>query len=259
LLFRVPREVLEAAHEAVLSISRPSGHDAMVVLFDVTMFERGINALKAARSLCADGQWEIASAAARQLYELVLTAEHVARQPDRREAIRQYARFGLLQMAQEELRALRYDQRTGRPVDADRLTTVEAVVRSLEPSDSLPATGRPRRRSSWTGLTVLELASMSNHPLRKSQYDLLFSAWSGQLHAAPGALIGGLLGRTTDAARVMRDDDARIAETLSVCITLLLDLWASLPEIPVADPRRQVEWMSALLRVARRHSPPTQH
>jgi hypothetical protein len=88
--------------------------------FDAGMLMRAVNAIKAIGLLLSDAHWEFAAPAVRQLFELVINAEHLGRQVDREEAMLRYALFGLLQVAQHQQKTMAYDAKTGRSVDRER-------------------------------------------------------------------------------------------------------------------------------------------
>jgi hypothetical protein len=97
------------------------------------------------------------------------------------------------------------------------------------------------------------LAELSSHRLRKKQYELLFSSWSEQVHAAPGALLDDLFRREIDVAKIVRDDVTRSAEALSMGVTLFLELAMLLPNLPQLDPASVFKWTNVLAREAERH------
>src|SRR6266566_2805132 len=117
-LFALLHDVITSADRTLLITENV---DEPLVRFDVAMLQRGINALKAVRLLTEHGHWEFAAAATRQLYELVVNMEYLGEQPDRDEAAFRYAKFGLLQTVQAEHRTALYNEKTGRPVEEQRL------------------------------------------------------------------------------------------------------------------------------------------
>jgi len=248
-------EVARTTENGLFEIPQPD--DATqneLIRFDAALLVRGSNALKAARVLCKEGFWESAVGCVRQLFELVLDAEHIARQPDRHAAISMYAKYGLLQMVREQAAELRYDESTGRTVDTERLTMLELMLEHTFPEfRHVNATGRVSWDKRWSRLDARRLAELSTHRLRKKQYELLFSSWSEQVHAAPGALLDDLFRREIDVERIVRDDVTRSAEALSIGVTLFLELAMLLPNLPQLDPASVFKWTTVLAHEAERH------
>lgn len=248
-------EVARTTESGLFEIPQPD--DATrdeLIRFDAALLVRGSNALKAARLLCKEGFWESAVGSVRQLFELVLDAEHLARQPDRHAAITLYAKYGLLQMVREQAAELRYDESTGRTIDTQRLTVLESMLEHTFPEfRHVNATGHVRWDKRWSRLDARRLAEQSTHRLRKKQYELLFTSWSEQVHAAPGALIDDLFRREIDVEKIVRDDVTRSAEALSMGVTLFLELAMLLPSLPQLDPAIVFKWTTVLAHEAERH------
>ncbi|HCX83612.1 MAG TPA: hypothetical protein DHV14_00405 [Micrococcales bacterium] len=218
--------------------------------FDIALFVRGLNALKAVRLLTADGHWEIATAPARQLYELVLAAEELNRASDRNEAAFRFAKFGLLQTARGALARIEYDAATGRPVDDDHRQRLEGFLASGPVSEfrTVKGNGKIVWARSWSGKTARELAEASDHPLRSKQYELLFTAWSEETHAAPGALIDSIVRRAGDQGfeDVVADDDRNVAEVQAMSLMLFFELGRLLPDAPDLGSETIEGWVSRL-------------
>lgn len=84
-LFELLVEVPITAERAVFTMPLPEAESPRrLVMFDSAMLVRGTNALKAVRLLCEQAHWEFAAGILRQLFELVINMEHLARQPDPR-------------------------------------------------------------------------------------------------------------------------------------------------------------------------------
>lgn len=98
--------------------------------FERAIFLRGVNTLKAARLVAESGHWEVASACARQIYELVLNMEAIDRAPDRERTSVTFVAFGLLQKLLFEKAELEYERDTGRPYSADRIEEVQGILDS---------------------------------------------------------------------------------------------------------------------------------
>jgi len=233
--------------------------DAWTVL-QGSMFLRAINALKAARLLTVELQWEFATGPARQLFELLVTAEFVKGQPDPARTATQFARFGFLQQLRGRLEEIEYAQQTGRPVDDDQHAE---LLRLLEEFDDLRE-GKDRRRwpRSWSGHATARLADLSpRQPLRRAQYRQLFAAWSEQIHAAPAALISAMYPQVEpeyepEYSQLLEDDLIHTAEVAAMIVSLYLELWELLPAIPSPEPQERARWGQALIEEARSFDAP---
>ncbi|WP_250442695.1 DUF5677 domain-containing protein [Actinotalea sp. C106] len=218
--------------------------------FDIALFVRGVNALKAVRLLTADGHWEIATAPARQLYELVLAAEELNRASDRNEAALRFANFGLLQAARAALARIEYDAATGRPVDDDHRQRLVGFLASGAVGEfrTVKGNGKIAWAQSWSGKTARALAEASDQPLRLNQYELLFTAWSEETHAAPGALIDSITRRVGDQGikGLIADDDRNVAEVQAMSLMLFFELGLLLPDAPDLGAKAIEGWINRL-------------
>jgi hypothetical protein len=252
-LFALLDDVITKADAALLTTETPT---QPLVRFDVAMLQRGINTLKAARLLTEHGHWEFGATVARQLYELLVNMEYLAAQPNRNEAAFRYAKFGLLQSVRAQQRQLSYDQRTGRPVDAQRVDSIEALLERAFPEfrDERP-NGDVRWPRSWSGKGTRQLAMLSPNRMRVAQYDQLFTIWSEQTHASPGALIDSFARRdgVNWVDEIVARDDVRTAEIVTMAISLFLELWHTLPNAPTFDPETFLKWTGDLMAEARKH------
>ncbi len=248
-------EVARTVERRVLEVPRPDqATQEDLIRFEAAMLIRGSNALKATRLLCKEAFWEFAVGCVRQLFELVLDAEHVARQPDRLAAITLHAKYGLLQMVRAQAADLRYDESTGRVIDSQRLAVLDSMLeRSFPEFRHVSASGHVTWDKRWSRQDARRLAELSTHRLRKSQYELLYSSWSEQIHAAPGALVDDLFRREIDVEKIVDDDVTRSAEVLSMGVTLFIELATLLPHLPPLDPSLVLEWTTILAREAERH------
>jgi hypothetical protein len=227
-------------------------------MFDAGVLVRASNALKVIPLLCEQAHWEFAAARVRQLFELVLNMEYLATQPDREAAIFRYSKYGLLQTVRHQHLARLYDQKTGRPIDEQRLAKLESMLEHVFPEfRSVDKTGKVRWSSSWSGHTTRYLAEQSKHSLRQDQYHLLFVAWSEETHGAPAALIANMFPDNRPVEEIIASDDTRIAETVTVAISLFLELWKLLPHLPQLDPMKSLEWTSRMIAEANRYGAPS--
>jgi hypothetical protein len=214
--------------------------------FDAQLLLRGLNALKAAVILCEQSHWEIATAASRQLFELVLTAEDLERAESREAAVDTYVRFARLTMVRHAMTEARYRKSTGRLANEERLTKIDALLLSDQFKEFRVDTKKGIRwQDSWTKKTVRQRAAASEVSIRLAQYEGLYGPWSDQVHAAPSAVMQSLIvaedGDIKKAA--IKEDDRNIAETLGSAIALFLELWGRLPTAPDKDPEQHYDWL----------------
>src|SRR5947207_1486143 len=72
----------------------------------------------------------------------------------------------------------------------------------------------------------------------------------------PASSIENMFARSTDVGEIVAKDAARIAETVTMAITLFLELWMLLPNVPQVDQRERLKWTTALFEEARRYGAP---
>jgi hypothetical protein len=221
----------------------------LLVVFDAGVLVRALNAVKSIRILLEQAHWELASGASRQLFELLVNMEYLASEPDRNEASRRYAAFGVLQLARQQLAELEYAERTGRSIDADRKNTIEELLeKSFDEFRAKDGGWVP----SWSGRPTRQLAEVSEKPLREEQYRLLFAPWSEQIHASPGAVIQSIFGQMGRTAEdVIEDDDRQIVEVASMAIGLFVEIWFVLPNVTPLDRAVVADWMDKVGSIAR--------
>lgn len=250
-------DVTSSADKALLT-TRNVGDQ--LVRFDVGILVRAINAVKSVRLLLEQAHWEFAAAAVRQLFELTVNMEYLADQPDRKQATFRYAKYGLLQMVRHEHQTALYNLKTGRPVDAGRLAVLESLLAHSFPEFRKKdrADGSPNWATSWCDRTTRNLAESSTEALRIDQYQMLFSTWSEQTHASPGALLDNFFhsGGEDWVEGVIASDDARIGEIGTMAIVLFLQLWTLLPHGPTLDATKAEQWIAALVAYGQRYGVP---
>lgn len=224
-----------------------------LVRFDYGVLLRAVNTVKSAQLLLEHSHWEFAAGPVRGLFELVVNMEHLAAQDDRSAASLRFAKFGLLQTIRAQLREMAYQRETGRPVNEERRTTLEALLQSGFAEFQVGGPGSGKWASSWASKTTRALAEQSPYqPLREAQYSQLFVAWSEQVHGAPAALLPAMFPRSVnDIDEIVGDDDIRIAETGSMAITLFVTLWSLLPSLPALDRDVVRRWHTDLMAQAR--------
>jgi hypothetical protein len=254
LLIDVPR----AAEAATLTIGIPKEDtEKHLVMFDASVLLRASNALKAVRLLCDEAHWEFAAPILRQLFELVINVEYVAAQADRQAAIFRYSKYGLLQEVRHQHLTLIYDQKTGRDIDTQRLAVLEQMLEQTFPEfRRVNSQGKVHWLPSWSGHGARHLAERSKHRLRADQYDLLFSAWSEQAHGAPAALMESMFPSGLPAEQIVASDDAEIIQTVTMAVTLFLEIWMLLPHVPQLDAAQRLEWTNSMITEARKHGAP---
>lgn len=249
-LFRVLTDVVTAADK---SMQRTELTDRQLSTFDLAIFVRGTNALKSARVLLEHAHWEAAAMLVRQLFELLVNMEYLADRPDRRAAALDYARFGLLQKLQAERRRLEYEQQTGRSVDSGRLSQIQQWLKAgfADMQVRPRADGTLRWQTSWNRKTVKDLAAASPSRLRVTQYEQLYSTWSEQSHAAPGALLDAMFATAHPdwVADTVKEDDVRVIETANMAIFLFVELWRILPYVRPLGPGEALDWVTRAARL----------
>jgi hypothetical protein len=245
-------DIAVTAENAIYSVALPcDARERRLFWFDAGILGRGSNALKSVRILCELTHWESASASVRQLFELVVNAEHLDSLEDRYEGIFQYAKFGLMQRIEHERLSILYEQKIGRPADTDRLDMLNHMLEESFPEYRfVKDDGRLSKKKTWSGHTTKYLAQKSQNSLREDQYELLFSAWSEQAHATPGTLLHDIMPRSFDAERMVKDDIVQVAETATMAVLLFLELWALLPRVPEVDSDKRLQWTTAALGMA---------
>ena len=254
-VFTILGDVIRTAEALLLAVPLPEDDDdRRHTVFEIGVANRANSALKATRLLCEQGHWEFAAAVVRQLFELLLSIEHIGRLPDRRAAVFRYAKFGLLETIQARLAEAAYDEKTGRPVDSEYVAMLHAL-RDRGFSDFKVGPGGKKWSRTWSGLSARDLADRSESTIRRDQYEILFRVWSQQTHATPGAMLAEVLPTDVDIDAIVRDDDVRIVETCSVAIGMFIDLWSELPHLPKLDPAKSANWLGALLQEAHTYQP----
>jgi hypothetical protein len=257
-LFQVLVDVSATAEKAMLTVPQPQEESQKrLVMFDAGLLLRASNALKAVRVLCEQAHWEFAAPILRQLFELVINMEHLATLPDREAAIFRYSKYGLLQKVRHQHLTLLYDQKTGRPIDTQRLGVLEQLLDQTFPEfRSVDDKGKVHWKPSWSRHSARYLAEQSKHRLRADQYELMFVAWSEQAHGAPAALMDNMFPRALPVEQIVASDDAEIIQTITMAMTFFLELWMLLPKVPQVDPGQRLAWTSTMIAEARKHGAP---
>jgi hypothetical protein len=251
-LFKVFDEIINGCNKSLIGTPNPL---SPIVRFDAAVLLRGLNTLRSIRILLEQAHWELASAGARQLFELLVNMEHLNSRPDREEASLRYSKFGLMQMTRQQQQQLEYALKTGRTVNQTRKKTIDRLLKENFP-EFLGKDGR--WVSSWSGKNTRQLAEGSTRDIRTDQYELLFSAWSEQTHASPGALLGNIFSLAGSKAieEIVADDDREIIEVAGVSISLFFELWWALPNVVPLDSQTAAGWMEKFADEARKRGAP---
>ena len=183
--------------------------------------------------------------------------EYLGAQADREAAIFRYSKYGLLQTARRQHIELLYDQETGRSIDNQPLEVLEQMLEvTFGEFRRIDKKGSVHWLPSWSGHTARYLAEQSKGPLRVQQYELLFSEWSEQAHATPGALLDNLFPSGLTAEQIVNSDDIEIVQTVMMAVTLFLEIWTLLPHVPQVAATQRLDWIESIIEEARRHGAP---
>lgn len=255
-LFRLLADVTGCSDRALAAATHPQREpEKHLFRFDVAVLMRGLNALKSVGLLCEEAHWESASGILRQLFELVVNMEHLGELPDREAAVLRYANYGLMQQIEFKLSHARYGQVTGRDVPSDYVESLERMLAETFPEFRPVVDGKLRKQPSWSGHNVSYLATKSSNSMRKNQYDMLFRMWSEQMHGAPAALLDDMVA-TRSVSKIIAEEDVRIAETMTMALSLFVELWMLLPHAPTPEAEHLVRWTAQVGDEARRRSTP---
>ncbi|MFB8381056.1 DUF5677 domain-containing protein [Streptomyces rubiginosohelvolus] len=270
-LYDIADEVLAAADLA----GRAEHEDTSSYSFDAHILERGRRGLQSAVLLTKAGYWENCSAVTRQIFELLVNIEHLNSFPNRDEAQGLYTRFGIFQYFLAESKRLSFEKERGRPPNTRWENTVTDFLDGHCSAYKLPPRkdGTQHWQTHWSGRTTRALARSSPDPLRERQYELLFSAWSEQAHAAPGVFATGLFdlyeqevweeelakvkGKLPENFPLLTGGDRRAAQTLGMGIVLFLQLRQQLPGVPQSTTEEIREFQNGVRKfMARKTSRP---
>lgn len=221
------------------------------------IFVRGINCVKSVRVQLEQAHWETAAGTSRQLFELLLNAEYLVTNKDQETLAFRYAKFGLLQMVLHERAVMAYDEKRGRPVNAERRAVLDGFLAGQAFEEFRDSKARGGWTTTWSGQSAWKLATLSSNPLRRDQYNLMFRSWSEQAHAAPGALLPGIVpgGGQNWETEMLAEDDARVLEAIAMTVTFFLELWRLLPPFGLLlDSTRALEWTTELVELGLRRT-----
>ena len=107
--------------------------------------------------------------------------------------------------------------------------------------------GSIRWMENWCDMSVRKMAETSLHSKRLQQYELLYRSWSEQVHGSPGALMMRVFVHDDDAdlvSKIEREEDKRIAETITNSINIFCEIWMMLPETrDLMDEKSVRKWL----------------
>jgi len=252
-LFGLLIDISATAEKAMLTSRSSTESVDRLAWFDMGILIRASNALKAIRLLCEESQWEFAAAPVRQVFELVLDMEYMQAQADREQAILEYEKFGLLGSVRQELSEMAYAAKSGRSIDTRRQLILKGLLKDyFEEFRQVHANGDRSWARSWTRQSASALADRSPSRLRKDQYNTLYGSWSEQAHGGPTALLPNVMPHLVDGPELVASDDVRVVETVTVSVTLFLELWQLLPNLPPPDPVKSLDWANRAMAEAQR-------
>lgn len=205
-------------------------------------FDRAFNVVKGIKILIENSHWELAAPLTRQLFEMVLNLEELDQSDDPDKAVTRYGKFAALQELRHEFANLQHDIGMGRDVEQKqaRLDEGQALARKAFPEFWIQTRRGGRWSNSWCGASVKELAQRSEHPLRISQYEVVFRFLSAYGHGAPLAIAGPLDEQihADDFDRRVTSDDRNTIEIIALTLGFYMEIWAlcqpTTPELPGA-------------------------
>ncbi|MCX4861230.1 DUF5677 domain-containing protein [Streptomyces canus] len=240
----------EVAITAQRAINSANGSDDRLVEFDIHVLNRGANSMKAVRVLLEQGYWEYAVGVVRQLFELLVNMEYLAKQDDREEAVMLFTRFGALQTMRAQHRGMEYSREKGRPIDDQHFAQLEWHLQNdFTDFRANSNSGTDKWVASWYRKTVAHLAEASSDPMRKHHYNILYRVWSEEAHAAPGALIASLFQDENEddewLERRTSENEKHCRDAACFAVLFFVNLWLHLPHIE--KPVQQIDgWIRTL-------------
>lgn len=242
---RLPTEYghLESLVDAVYAAwPQFGGPTSALQHLQLKFFDRAFNVVKGIMILLEQSHWELAAPLVRQIFEMILNLEEIERGNDPDVAAVRFSRFAMLQEVRHRLANLQYDISMGRDLEA----TQERFDSGLEFAvATFPEFRRTYRRGarwaeSWCEASTKELAQRSEHPLRVSQYEIVFRFLSAYGHGSPIAIAGTLVSQahTDDIPWMVADDDKNTIEIIALTLSFFAELWLLCqpvtPQLPTA-------------------------
>lgn len=186
-LFQLTGEVIDQLHTWIDLGQKPEVKTASDVVY-IASATRAFNLYRSIVLLLEKDHWEDAAILTRSMFELLLNIEEIQRDKAIVESkSQQFLRFEMLQQYLHAKAIHQYNIDAGHLSTIDnKLTKTNKVAELLFP-DFLVKTrsGKKKWRTSWCGKNIRELAESSEQPIRKRQYDVLYSYMSAFSHSAP--------------------------------------------------------------------------
>ncbi|POH60156.1 DUF5677 domain-containing protein [Arthrobacter glacialis] len=248
-------EILAAGSRAILK-AMPRGP---LDKFDLAVFERAVSTGDAVRLLLSNDHWETASAAVRQLFELCVHMEHIETYPNRAAAVARFSEYGDLQQLLGAQRELQHSHYKGQSASIQDATTIEMALAHPHKSQFLRTSKDGKRThwaQSWCDKNLKELCVVSERKLRMMNYEILYSAWSEQVHGTPGSLYERirfhLSPQPLDYYQALETD--RVNGIGTMAVTMLLELWERLPGSPPGYEAERHLWATRLTDIGTLHA-----
>jgi len=230
-LLKLISDVAIGAEKSILATPHP---EDPIVRFDVEILMCGANSVKAVRALLEKGFWEHAVGVVRQVFELLVNMEYLAKQESREDTTMLFARFGLLQMILARLRRMSYEEDKGRPIDDKLFAELERHLQNdFVDFRANTKNGSVKWVSSWCRKTTSQLADASTDPMRPHHYNILYRVWSEEAHAAPGALVANMFRDDEDGwvEQAVAENERRSRDAGAFAVIFFLALWTQLPHV----------------------------
>jgi hypothetical protein len=244
-------EILAAADECIdpPNASTPRGNIEQHILL------RGTAALRAARLLIANDEWEFAAAPTRQLFELVLNMEYISQSEQDIDLVAKFFIFGRLQNILNAEKRYQYERDSGRLVDPTKLSDIHRQLSESHFDDfRLPTKdgGSPKWRKSWNAKNIADMSRESTNSHRAKQYQQLYGIWSEQAHGSPGALYLQWVSHHSEHSptEVRQWVRSRTLEALGMAMTLFIELWVALPNVTRPTDTQIHRWFDVQRKTA---------
>jgi Family of unknown function (DUF5677) len=203
------------------------------VRFSTTM--RAWNTFKAVVPVLENDHWEDAFILIRSMFELLLTVEHILREP--KDAEMRAEHFLLYERLQDYLRTkvqYEYHVHTKRTQSDPQLVARMEVmaVKAFRPFLAPPKKGKHASKvhwaKSWCQMSVYDLAKAGGE-MREWQYRILYAYTSAFVHATPmavGVHFAGFDGRKWEEviAEQLESNEASLQMAISLLIQFMLDI-----------------------------------
>lgn len=199
--------------------------------------------LQGARLLLEESHWELASSAARQLFELLVTIEYLLQRPDTDAAWDSYRRFGIASEIRGTKRKLEYAIANGYP-DDDDLTAFDAALSNPSFDEFKDKSGELRRE--WAERTVRDRANLTAH--RRQQYDYYYRSWSEEAHASSPEIVRAYVPRAAGGAldAILGSGERDTRQLIVMLVALTGDLLLAIGILGIEGPQQVGIWRQAL-------------